>query len=131
MSYQLSYKWYTHPDFAQYADGTKRIQNDSRAFIQSLGYAYDEKTNTYRGIKPNEKRIALFAHEGAGMAFLSSVLGIPYPMFCTHFGLQHSGVSVIRFDGEAHVIPQLLQLSNDSHLYKDGLPLCYNDEIRI
>lgn len=69
----------------------------------------------------NEKRIALFAHEGFGMAFLSAVLDIPYSLFCTHFGLTHSGMSVVRFSGEREVIPCLLQLSNDSHLYKEGL----------
>ena len=63
------------------------------------------------------------------MAFLSALTGVPYPLFCTHFGLEHSSMTVIRFDGNDNVIPCVLQLSNDSHLYKEGLPTNYNGEI--
>ncbi|MCM1296216.1 MAG: histidine phosphatase family protein [Muribaculaceae bacterium] len=129
----LGEKWYTHKDFngALFESGIKRIRRETFAFLKTLGYEYDEKARCYNAISPNEKRIALFAHEGFGMAFLSTVLNIPYPMFCTHFEIEHSGITVIRFEGEGKIIPKLLQHSNDSHLYKDGLPTYYNNEIHF
>ena len=81
---------------------------------------------------PNDRRIALFAHQGFGLAFLSSILDIPYPHFATHFDMQHSGMSVIYFDEKCpFTIPKLLQLSNDSHLYRQGLPTKYNYKLDI
>lgn len=72
---------------------------------------------------PNSERVALFAHQGFGMAFLSSLLDIPYPMFCSHFDLDHSGMTVIEFsETPGETVPCVLQLSNDAHLYGDGCP---------
>ena len=129
--YALGEKWYMHKDFSnpEYKAGMERITSATRAFFKKLGYEYDKKSNCYIAVCPNEKRIALFAHEGFGKAFLSVTLGIPYPLFCTRFELAHSGITVIRFDGEGKIIPKILQLSSDSHLYREGLPTCYNTEI--
>ena len=81
---------------------------------------------------PNEKRIALFAHQGFGMAFLSVLMNIPYPQFCIHFDISHSDFSVIEFaKTDDLVIPQMLTMSNDSHLYRDGLPTRYGNRIYI
>lgn len=129
----LGNRWYTHEWFAdpRYEKGVKRVAKETYAFLERLGYRYSDKTNTYEGFVANDKRIALFAHEGFGMVFLSTLLNIPYPQFCTHFGLGHSSMTVIRFAGEENVIPCVLQLSNDSHCYREGLPTKYNDEIYI
>lgn len=127
----LGKKWYEHEAFSapHYKSGVERVKRETYAFLKSLGYDHDEKECFYHAVAPNEKRVALFAHEGFGMAFLSTVLDIPYPVFSTRFALTHSGMSVIRFAGKKEVIPCLLQLSNDSHLYKEGLPTKYNGEI--
>ena len=115
--------------FSRFKDGINRISRETYKFLEELGYEYDFAGNCYKAVRPNEKKIALFAHEGFGMAFLSALTGVPYPLFCTHFGLGHSSMTVIRFDGNDNVIPCVLQLSNDSHLYKEGLPTNYNGEI--
>ena len=81
-------------------------------------------------LKPNNERVALFAHQGFGFAFLSEVLGIPYPMFANHFDLSHSSMTVINFKEEnGFATPKVLTLSSDSHLYREGLPTKYNNEI--
>lgn len=123
--------WYRHDYFRSRAcgDGTARIRANTYAFLESLGYRFDPASHTYSAVRPNEKRVALFAHEGFGMAFLSAVLDVPYPLFCTHMGLEHSGMTVIHFAGDTTVIPRMLQLSNDSHLYAADLPTRYNGEI--
>lgn len=126
-------KWYSHEFFAQTnaQSGVERVRRETFAFLSALGYDKSREGNYYVARNPNQKRIALFAHEGFGMAFLSTVIGMPYPMFCTHFGLEHSSMTVIDFDGTDFVVPCILQLSNDSHIYKQGLPTVYNNEIEF
>jgi probable phosphoglycerate mutase len=76
--------------------------------------------------------VALFAHQGFGLAFLSHILDIPYPVFSMHFDTTHSGVTVIEFKNEDGIcVPKILTLSNDSHIYKDGLPTNYCNYLRF
>lgn len=127
----LGKSWYDHP----YFDGTKakegflRIKRHADEFLLSLGY--EHVGNAYKAISPNDKRIALFAHQGFGLAFLSAVLDIPYPAFCSKFDMGHSAMTVIEFSGDRTVIPKVLQLSNDSHIYKEGLPTEYQNRIKF
>lgn len=125
--------WYKHPWFCsdRLTAGVERIRREAYAFLAELGYQKATDGSYYTATKPNDKRVALFAHEGFGMAFLSTITGIPYPMFCTRLALQHSGVTAILFEGEHKVVPQILQLNNDSHLFKAGLPTNFNNGIKI
>ena len=131
---KLDEQWYDHPAFAEYPfkKGIQRIQREADAFLESLGYRHDRENHTYEAIRPNEDRVALFAHEGFGLAFLSSVLDIPYPMFCTHLAMSHTGVTVIEFKEWEHVIfARALMVANDGHLYREGLPTNYHNYIRV
>ena len=125
--------WYTHPKLQAFEKGITRIEREADAFLESLGYRHDRENHCYQAIAPNEKRIALFAHQGFGLAFLSSVLDIPYPIFSTSFDFSHSSVTVVDFGraNEKIVCPKILQLSNDSHLYKEGLLTGYENGIRV
>ena len=129
---EMGMEWYQHPAFADthFGDGIKRIGGEVEHFIRTLGYVHDAEKCGYFAEQPNERRVALFAHQGFGLAFLSLLLDIPYPVFCTHFDMSHTGMSVIEFpDQEGIVYPKLLQLSNDSHLYREGLPTKYNNYV--
>ena len=130
---KLGKLWYTYPSLRQYEKGIRRIEQETDVFLLSLGYRHDRENNCFEAIAPSEKRIALFAHQGFGLAFLSSVLDIPYPTFSTSFDLSHSSVTVIDFGKETEktVYPKALQLANDSHLYKEGLLTGYNNGIRV
>lgn len=124
----LGFRWYEHPHFSQYSfrDGMERIAGESDAFFRSLGYEHIRETGTYKVLKPNNERVALFAHAGFGIAFLSLLLDIPYPDFSAHFDLCHSGMTVIEFrENNGCAIPRILTLSSDSHLYREGLPTNY------
>ena len=132
----LGDRWYEHPAFAgtNIKEGIERIDREVDAFFLSLGYKHDREKNVFIPVAPNDERVALFAHEGFGMAFFSSVLGIPYPLFCTRFGISHSCFSVIEFKehfNTGFVIPQILQHSNDSHLYAERMPLKYHNRIYV
>ncbi len=132
---ELRDKWYDHPAFAdtQFKAGINRIDTETDAFFASLGYEHDRKRGGYIATAPHEKRVALFAHQGFGMAFLSSLLDIPYNIFSTKFDLSHSSMTVIKFKegADGFCIPQVLQLANDSHLYREGLPTKYNNRTPI
>ena len=130
----LGAKWYTHPFFKEtnFANGAQHIDREVDAFFASLGFEHNRERACYRVTKKNEKRVALFAHEGFGKIFLSSVLDIPYPMVSIKMELGHSGVTVIHFDENAEICyPRLLQWSNDSHLYKEGILTGYQNWIDI
>ena len=127
----LGDNWFEHPFFTDTncKDGIKFIDRNVDNFLNELGYRHDRESHTYHNTKPNDERIALFAHAGFTNNFLSSVLDIPYPMFCTHFTVTHTGMTVIKFDNKETLIPKILTFSNDSHLYREGLPTRFNNTI--
>ena len=129
---KLGNRWTEHPvcTGTRIAQGIERIERESDAWLASLGYEHDRNLGLYRTINPNNDRIALFAHQGFGLAFLSCVLDIPYPLMCTRFDMSHTGMTVIEFQQtEDFCLPRVLSLANDSHLYQDGLPTKYNNRL--
>lgn len=125
--------WYEAKCFenTRYKEGVLRVNEETDKFLLSLGYEHDRKTHTYKAVRPNDEKVALFAHQGFGLAFLSSVLDIPYNRFATHIDLGHSSMTVIHFDGEDVVVARMIQCSNDSHIYKEGLPLAYQNTLNF
>ena len=129
----LGQRWYEHPVFKSeefkdkdYASGIARIQAGADEFIESLGYKR-VSDGKYEVVEHNDKRVAFFAHQGFGLAFLSCLVGIPYPMFCSHFDICTSGVTVVEFNNDGgYSYPRILTLSSAAHLYKEGLPTRYN-----
>ena len=129
---ELGMTWHTHPRFEGHpmSGGVERIRRDADAFFEGLGYVHEPENNRYRVESSNKERVALFAHQGFGLAFLSVVLDIPYPFFCTHFDLSHSSMTVIEFqEKDGYAIPKILSLANDSHLFREGLPTNYNNRL--
>ncbi len=130
----LGDEWHTHPAFADYhfEKGFARIRENADELFESLGYKHIPGTGAYEVIRDNDERVALFAHQGFGMAFLSCLLDIDYPHFCLHFDTSHTGMTVIEFKEEGGIaIPKVLSLANDGHLYREGLPTDYNHEVRF
>lgn len=128
----LGYRWYEHPAFAEYdyRSGMERISKGTDELLASLGYELDHTLHMYRAVKPTNDRVALFAHQGFGSLFLSCLLDIPYPEFSARYDLQHTGMTVVEFrDIDGYVIPRILTMGNDAHLYREGLPMCYNSRI--
>ena len=129
----LGHRWYEHPTFAEggfagkdYKAGIDRIQKGSDELFESLGYKR-VSDGKYKVVAENSKRVALFAHQGFGLAFLSCVVGIPYPAFSTHFDICTSGVTVIEFANVGgYAYPRILELSSAGHLYREGLPTRFN-----
>lgn len=123
-------EWYRAPELsATFESGMKRVDAAVDTFFLSLGYRHDRENARFEAVAPHDERVALFAHQGFGMSFFSSLLDIPYPMFCTHFDMGHTGMSVIDFEvrDDGYVYPKVLQLANDSHLYREGILTGYQN----
>lgn len=124
----LGHNWYKHPELTSYESGINRIYNESFELFKSLGYEHIRNTGKYKVEKSNDKRVALFGHHGFGVAFLSVILDIPYSIFANHFTMCHTGMTVIAFnEKDGFAVPEVLTLSSDSHLYREGLPTKYNN----
>ena len=62
--------------------------------------------------------------------FSDILLAVDSPMYYSRFDMCHTGVTVIEFPSKTGpVMPTVLTLSNDSHLYRDGLPTNYQHRI--
>lgn len=131
---EMGDRWYEHPKLSQFHfDRTILPINEKiDTFLASLGYAHDSEKGLYRvNGEHSEKRIAVFAHECMGKIFMSHILDIPFPYYAAHFEMHTSALTVIRFgssglaENDPYTRAQVLSLSNDSHLYKDGLSLAH------
>ena len=125
----LGFNWFDYPEFQKYnfKAGLSKVYDELDDFIRTLGYEHDRYSGKYKVIKSNDKRVALFAHQGFFFVFLSVLLDMPYPMVCTHFDMTHSGMTVIDFpEYDGYAVPKILTLSSDSHIYREGLPTFYN-----
>ena len=130
----LGDRWYEHPDLAGYsfAQGVERVNTAVDGFFESLGLRHDRENGRYEMIGNPPDRVALFAHQGFGLSFFSSVLDIPYPQFSVHFDFGHSSMSVIEFQQQGdYYYPRALQVSNESHLYREGLMTGYHNVVRF
>ena len=129
----LGQNWCSHPFFTgtNFGPGYDRIVRETRAFLDGLGFSFEEERGLYRVKAPaNDRRIGVFAHQGFGLAFLSVVLGVPYPRFSTSFDFPHTGMNVLEFRTDReYTAPKLLTLGNDSHLYREGLPTNYQNRL--
>ncbi|MBQ7336851.1 MAG: histidine phosphatase family protein [Clostridia bacterium] len=124
-------EWHRHAAFAEehFSEGVAHIGGELDAFMLEQGYRHDAQNNRYVAERPNHDRIAMFAHQGIGMAIMSLLLDVPYPIFATTFDFGHSGMTVVEFSGEENVYPKVLQLSGDAHLYREGLPTKYQNRL--
>ena len=131
---QLGFRWFDHPQLNEprFEQGMERIYNGCDELFASLGYEHERYSGRYKAVAPNHDRVALFAHQGFGLAFMSCLLDIPYPMFATEFDMTHTGMTVIEFmEKDGYAIPKVLTFSSDAHIYREGLPTNYNNQIRF
>jgi len=124
----LGYEWYKHPSLTDrdFKKGMDRVYDETDRWLSSLGYEHERYCGRYKITQKNSERIALFAHQGFGQAFMSCLLDIPYPSYATHFDMCTTGVTVIEFqEAGEYAIPRVLTHSNDGHLYREGLMTGY------
>lgn len=129
----LGARWHEHPSFSdtKFHDYIPLVDFEVDRFIESLGYVHDRENHIYHPRRPSNDHIAVFAHEGMGGFFLSSLLDIPYPLFASHFFIGWSTLSLISFNINVlgDVVPLVQTLGNDSHLYREGLSTMQQNNI--
>ena len=126
-------RWYEDPLFAdtRAEAGYHRILDASDAFLAAHGYDHDRLNCRYIARTPNDRRVAVFCHQGFGLSWLGAMLDIPLPVTWANMDFGHTGMTVVEFraDDAGLCVPKLLTLSNDAHLYAEGLPTMYQNRI--
>lgn len=110
-------KWWDNAAFGEKIGENMQWYRDfTDEFMASLGFSHDRETNSYKCTGAKYKKVALFAHEGAGYAILSAITDIPYPSL-TRLYNYHTGVTAIEFDESKQIIvPEILFFSDVRHL---------------
>jgi probable phosphoglycerate mutase len=94
---------------------------NSDAFLARHGYERDG--GRYRIVKPSRDRIAVFCHNGFGLAWLAHLLGIPLPMMWSGFWLPPTSVSTVLFDERSGTwaVPRCIGMADVTHLHAAGM----------
>ena len=126
--------WYSHDAFKRCETaktGYERIARSSDDFLRKLGYARED--GIYKILKPSEKRVAAFCHQGFGLTWLSHLLSVPPLIFWAGFDMAHSSITILEFKNnpDNYTSPKCLCLSDTSHIYGDELPLEYSNGVKI
>lgn len=121
----LGDKWYEGYPFChtKAKEGYELIGKASDDFLESLGYKREGKR--YKIVNHNEERVAVFCHYGFGTTWLSHLLQINPLLFWSRFTMALSSVTIINFRqlSEGYTVPQVLTLSELSHIYAERLPM--------
>ena len=129
----LGYDWMDDEFFKDInaRKGYQRIVDASDDFFRRLGY--EREGARYKILQPNEERIALFAHAGYGVIWLSHMFHIPTPQAWGTFDLGLSAVTIFEFRNYegGYTAPYCLCHADLSHLYGEGLPMKYNNRIYL
>ena len=123
---KLGYNWYEAPAFEGIdgKGGYEYLRKASDEFLSRHGYEHDFENKRYIAKNGNDEKIAVFCHQGFSISWLGVMLDIPLPVVWTTMDINHSCMTVVEFkeDKDGLCIPKIITLSNDSHLYKEGLP---------
>jgi len=132
---KLGFNWHEAPIFDDVdgKGGYEFLRKSSDEFLSRHGYVHDFENKRYIAKNANDERIAVFCHQGFSISWLGVMLDIPLPEIWTTMKVNHSCMTVVEFkeDKDGFCIPMVLTLSNDSHLYKEGLPTQFENGIYI
>lgn len=122
----LGSKWYNHPAFARtpFRDAMMDFENNQDEFMANLGFVHDREKQLFKQTKTNDnKNIAIFAHGGCGMLFLSSLFDMSFPYFSMHVsGHMTTGITIIQFEKVgAYYLPKLSVYNETPHLFKENV----------
>ena len=106
--------------------GLARVGAGSDRLLAELGYERISRA-VYRAAPGSDERIAVFCHEGAGMLWMSWLLGLSPHLFWSGFSFTHSAVSIFQFPVSGEDCARCLALCDTSHLYAEGLPLRHHN----
>jgi probable phosphoglycerate mutase len=111
---------FDEPRFRESFDQLRAASDD---FLKRHGYERDQ--GTYRCVRSNRDRIAVFCHDGFARAWLAHLLEIPLSLMWASFWLPPSSVTTVLFEERSveRAAPRCIGLGDVSHLYAAGLPV--------
>jgi probable phosphoglycerate mutase len=100
-----------------------RIANGADDFMARQGYL--RESGLYRIMRRNDKKVALFCHNGSGLTMLAHFLRMPPPLVWGSFFFHTSSVTTLLFEERSPGIATVrcVGLSDLSHLRLAGLPI--------
>lgn len=112
-------------------EGWEILKKNSDAFMSSQGY--DREGLFYRVREKNEKRVAVFCHQGFGTTWLSYLLSVSPPLFWSSFDITHSGVTVLKLGTSVGGLTGVgvISISDMSHIYESRLPMKFANGIEL
>jgi probable phosphoglycerate mutase len=96
----------------------------SDKFLADHGYVREgERYRATSGM--SRERVAIFCHNGSGLALLSHLLEIPPVLIWSNFWMSPTSVTTVLMEhrSEEWAVPRALAVNDTSHLYAAGLPL--------
>ena len=127
--------WYNieafHGDPERFKKGMEQVIKGGDDFLARLGYVREGMH--YRVERPNDDRVALFCHEGISGIWLSHLLNVPPQMLWSFMRFSHTGVTILNFLNYSNGItsPEVLCVSDLSHIYESGLPYTFKNKINL
>lgn len=100
----------------------ERIQAGSDEFLARHGYV--REGGLYRIERPNRRRLAVFAHNGSGLAWLAHLLALPVSLVWVGFYLHPASLTTVLLDerNPRYATPRCLGAGDTGHLHHAGLP---------
>ncbi len=128
-------EWYNIPvlkkDAPALKRGMERISRESDAFLARLGYRREGAL--YRVERPNDERVAVFCHEGFSKSWTAHLMSVPPHLYTAEYEITHTGIVIMEFPNNESgwTRPRCLAWSDTSHIYAEGLPMQFINEIYI
>ena len=111
-------EWRNYPEFVNNTATTDidDIAVHTDEWLATFGFQREGLYYRCTNAGDRKKTIVLFSHGGSSTALLSRVLNIPFPHLCCILGhLQHTSVSVLRFDGRPGILAMpVIEIASDS-----------------
>lgn len=103
--------------------GAEDLGRASDAFLRDLGY--ERAGRRYRAVQSNEKNVAVFAHLGFGLTWLSYLLDLPLALVWCGFWLDPCSVTTVHFEQRSSewAVPRCLSMGETAHLRDAGVPV--------
>lgn len=104
-------------------EGFRDLKQESDRFLGKMGYERIDRR--YRSVQPNEKKLAVFAHLGFGLNWLSHLLELPLALVWCGFWLDPGSITTVHFEQRSleWAVPRCLSIGDTSHLDAAGLPI--------
>lgn len=110
--------WFKDNDFLpNVEDGIKRFASSVDKWLLLLNIVHDRKNKTFTSIGNNPNNIVIFAHEGAGTGFLSSIMDMNYAYFISNYPrLDCCSITHIQITLDGETPNEFIRYNDTKHL---------------